>query len=59
MPVLVLGGMAGVMAGAVRCPLMAIFITVEMTAAYEYLLPVTIAGLTSYAVVRIAGLLRH
>ncbi|MDE6270534.1 MAG: chloride channel protein, partial [Muribaculaceae bacterium] len=38
MPVFVLAGMAGVMAGAVRCPLMAIFITVEMTASYEYLL---------------------
>ncbi len=52
MPVMVLGGMAGVMAGAVRCPLMAIFITIEMTASYEYLLPVTLAGLVAYAVVR-------
>ncbi|MDE6286751.1 MAG: chloride channel protein, partial [Muribaculaceae bacterium] len=45
MPVFVLGGMAGVMAGAVKAPLMAIFLTVEMTASYEYLLPVSIAGI--------------
>ena len=54
MPVFVLGGMAGVMAGAVKAPLMAIFLTVEMTASYEYLLPVSIAGILGYAVVKIA-----
>ncbi len=55
MPVFVLGGMAGVMAGAVKAPLMAIFLTVEMTASYEYLLPVSIAGILSYAVVVVAS----
>lgn len=53
MPVFVLAGMAGVMAGAIGTPLMAIFITIEMTASYEYLLPVTISGLTSFALVSI------
>ena len=57
MPVFVLGGMAGVMAGAVRAPLMAIFLTVEMTASYEYFLPVTVAGIISFAVVQIHTLL--
>ncbi|MDE6542326.1 MAG: chloride channel protein [Muribaculaceae bacterium] len=59
MPVFVLGGMAGVMAGAVRAPLMAIFITVEMTASYEYFMPVTIAGIISYGVVMLHRVMAH
>ena len=39
------------MAGAIKAPLMAIFITIEMTASYEYFLPVTLAGLISWAIV--------
>ena len=41
-------GMAGVMAGAVRAPFMAIFITVEMTQTYTLLLPVVAAAAISY-----------
>lgn len=58
MPVFVLGGMAAVMAAAVDAPLMAIFLTVEMTASYEYFLPVTIAGISSFAVRVAANRLR-
>lgn len=43
-------GMAAVMAGVIGAPLMAIFITVEMTDAYALLLPVTLAASTSYLV---------
>lgn len=46
-------GMAGVMAGAIRAPLMAIFLTVEMSAGYDYLLPLTIVGALSFGVVRL------
>ena len=46
-------GMAGVMAGAVRAPLMAIFITVEMTACYTLFLPVLIVAGISFGVVRL------
>ena len=45
--------MAAVMAGTIRAPLMAIFLTVEMTASYPYLLPLTIAAGISFGVVRI------
>lgn len=55
---LALFGMAGVMAGAVRAPLMAIFLTVEMTASYGFLLPVTLVATVSYGVVWVAGRLR-
>lgn len=41
-------GMAGVMAGAVRAPFMAIFITVEMTQTYTLLLPVVATAAISY-----------
>lgn len=43
-------GMAGVMAGAVRAPLMAIFIAAEMTGLYGFILPLTIVALTSLTV---------
>lgn len=46
-------GMAGVMAGAVRAPLMAVFITVEMTACYTLFLPVLIVAGISFGVVRL------
>ena len=46
-------GMAGVMAGAIRAPLMAIFLTCEMGAAYSYFLPLMIAGAISFGVVRL------
>ena len=44
-------GMAGVMAGAIRAPLMAIFLTVEMTGAYVLFFPVLITAAISYATV--------
>lgn len=46
-------GMSGVMAGAIRAPLMAIFLTVEMSAGYDYLLPLAIVGAISFGVVRL------
>lgn len=49
---LALLGMAGVMAGAIRAPLMAIFLTVEMTASYQFLLPVVITAVVSFIIVR-------
>lgn len=52
MPVFVLGGMAAVMGGTIGAPLMAIFLTIEMTASYEYLLPVSLAGMVSFCVVK-------
>ncbi len=45
-------GMAGVMAGAIRAPLMSIFIVTEMaTSGYGLLLPVTVVAITSYTAV--------
>lgn len=46
-------GLAGVMAGAIRAPLMAIFLTAEMTGAYGLLLPLMIAGAISFGIVRL------
>ncbi len=46
-------GMAGVMAGTIHAPLMAIFLTVEMTASYPYLLPVSIVAAISFGVIRL------
>ncbi len=45
--------MAGVMAGAIRAPLMAIFLTCEMGAAYSYFLPLMITATVSFGVVRL------
>lgn len=42
--------MAGAMAGIVRAPLMATFITVEVTMTYSLLLPVCAVAFMSYAV---------
>ncbi len=45
--------MAGVMAGAIHAPLMAIFLTVEMTGQYNLLLPLTITAALSYGIVKL------
>lgn len=44
-------GMAAVMAGGKRAPLMGIFITSEMTGLYGFILPLTIVAITSYVTV--------
>lgn len=41
-------GMAAVLAGTARAPLMAIFLIVEMTGTYQLLMPVACAGGVSY-----------
>ncbi len=45
-------GMAGVMAGAIRAPLMAMFLTAEMCDGYQFLLPLLIAVTISYCIVK-------
>ena len=45
--------MAGVMAGVMHAPLMAIFLTAEMTGGYELFLPLLIVSAISYGTVRI------
>jgi len=46
-------GMAGVIAGVMHAPLMAIFLTAEMTGGYELFLPLLIVAAISYATSRI------
>ncbi len=46
-------GMAGVMAGVMHAPLMAIFLTAEMTGGYELFLPLLIVSAVSYGTCRI------
>ena len=46
-------GMAGVMAGVMHAPLMAMFLTAEMTGGYELFLPLHIVSVTSYGISRI------
>ena len=46
-------GMAGVMAGVIKAPLMAIFLTAEMTCTFEFLLPATVVCILSYGVVHL------
>ena len=46
-------GMAGVMAGVMHAPLMAIFLAAEMTGGYELFLPLLIVSASSYGVSRI------
>lgn len=46
-------GMAAVMAGAIRAPMMAFFLTIEMTAGYSFFLPVLVASTISFAIVKI------
>lgn len=45
-------GMAGVMAGAIRAPLMAIFLVLEITASYTLVLPITLTAALSFGIVR-------
>ena len=45
-------GMGAVMAGAIRAPLMAIFLTMEMTASYTFILPITIAATIAFGIVK-------
>ena len=56
LPALVLMAMGGVMAGAVRAPLMAMFIVAEMTGAYSLLLPVALTATLSFLIVKLASL---
>lgn len=44
-------GMAGVMAGVIRAPLMAMFLTAEMCNGFDYLLPLTVVSIVSYGMV--------
>jgi len=46
-------GMAGVMAGVMHAPLMAIFLTAEMTGGYELFLPLLIVSVVSYLTSRV------
>ena len=46
-------GMAGVMAGVMHAPLMAIFLTAEMTGGYNLFLPLLIVSSLSYMTIRI------
>lgn len=46
-------GMAGVMAGAIQAPLMAMFLTVEMTGDFGMFLPLMLAALVSFTTVRL------
>ncbi len=52
-PLAVVSGMGGVMAAATNAPLMAIFITVEMTSQQQLLLPVSICAGLSYWVCKL------
>lgn len=54
--ILALLGMAGVMAGAIRAPMMAIFLTTEMTASYSFLLPVVVTATVAFGIVRLSRL---
>lgn len=46
-------GMAGVMSGVMHAPLMAIFLTAEMTGGYELFLPLLIVSLLSYMTIKL------
>lgn len=46
-------GMAGALAGIIRAPLMAIFLTAEMTCTFDFLLPATIVSFLSYGLVHL------
>lgn len=46
-------GMAGVMSGVMHAPLMAIFLTAEMTGGYQLFLPLLIVSTLSYGTIRI------
>ena len=53
-PTLFAGCVAGVMAGAVRAPLMAAFLVAEMSGTYSIFFPIIIVAAVSYATARIA-----
>ena len=44
-------GMAGVMAGVIRAPLMALFLTAEMCNGFDYFLPLTVVTIIAYGIV--------
>lgn len=46
-------GMAAVMAGTIHAPLMAIFITVEMSSSYGFFFPIVVAATISYIVMKL------
>lgn len=46
-------GMAGVMSGVMHAPLMAIFLTAEMTGGYDLFLPLLIVSLLAYMTIKI------
>ncbi|MDD2961759.1 MAG: chloride channel protein [Muribaculaceae bacterium] len=46
-------GMAGVMAGVMHAPLMAIFLTAEMTGGYQLFLPLLIVSTISYGTIKL------
>ncbi len=46
-------GMAGVMSGVMHAPLMAIFLTAEMTGGYELFLPLLIVSTLSYMTIKV------
>ncbi|MEG1999161.1 MAG: chloride channel protein, partial [Bacteroidales bacterium] len=46
-------GMAAVMSGVMHAPLMALFLTAELTGGYTLFLPLMIASLSAYGTVRI------
>lgn len=46
-------GMAGVMSGVMHAPLMAIFLTAEMTGGYQLFLPLLIVSTISYVTIRL------
>ena len=46
-------GMAGAMAGVMHAPLMAIFLTAEMTGGYDLFLPLLIVSLLAYMTIRL------
>lgn len=46
-------GMAGVMAGVMHAPLMAIFLTAEMTGGYQLFLPLLIVSTIAYGTIRV------
>ena len=46
-------GMAGVMAAVMHAPLMAIFLTTELTGGYDLFLPLMITSTVAYATIKV------
>lgn len=55
----ILLAMSAAMAGIIKAPLMAMIIVSEMTVSYAIFLPICIASMLSYGIVRIASLFSH